>query len=301
MAMWSERLEMLASLAVESRVLADVGCDHGFFALEMLRRGICSRAIAMEVARGPLEAARRHLVKAGLGERVEFRLSDGLEALRTGEADLLCLAGIGGDLMGRILEMYPARTRSFGRLLCQPQSHLPAFRLFALCNGLRIEQEAMVWEGGKPYTALALEPSEAGVAPEALWPVGLPDVADPQAKISLEGNPPWEEADARGAGKTPEEVGMYAMARAKSDFAALELQSPEGKQALFRIRLRFGPMLLEQSHPALERWLQRELEAAARLEAHLLEAGGEGCGEALLRNREMQSDIRRALEVYFGC
>ena len=105
----SKRLETIigmvsqwASHRGEEISVADVGTDHGFVPAALVERGIAKRALAMDVGRGPLLRAQEHVRKRGLEDRIELRLSDGLTLLSPGEADVVVLSGMGGELILRI-------------------------------------------------------------------------------------------------------------------------------------------------------------------------------------------------------
>ncbi len=85
----SARLQMNADLVPLGSRIADIGCDHGFVSIYLAEERICDRILALDIREGPLSAARRNIAAAGLSDRIECRLSDGLEKLRPGEADTL--------------------------------------------------------------------------------------------------------------------------------------------------------------------------------------------------------------------
>ncbi len=148
------RLRMLASLVTPGNRVADVGCDHGFLPIWLVQNGVIPGALAMDVRRGPLEAAREHIEACGLGDYIELRCSDGLAAYRAGEAKTLVCAGMGGRLMQRILAQDMGKARGFGELILQPQSQLREFRAFLREEGFEILREEAVCEDGKDYFAM---------------------------------------------------------------------------------------------------------------------------------------------------
>ena len=85
-------------------VVADVGCDHAYVSIALVARRIARKVIAMDVRKGPLAIAADNINEAGLTERIELRLGDGLAMLRRDEADAIVIAGMGGLLTKRILE-----------------------------------------------------------------------------------------------------------------------------------------------------------------------------------------------------
>lgn len=147
----SDRLKMLANLVTPGNRVADIGCDHGYLSIYLVENGIAPSAIAMDVRRGPLAAARAHIAEAGLESSIETRLSDGLEKLEMGEADAIICAGMGGKLMQRILTEGMERAREAKELILQPQSEMAEFRAFLQENGFRTIAEDACLEDGKYY------------------------------------------------------------------------------------------------------------------------------------------------------
>ncbi|MCM1044572.1 MAG: class I SAM-dependent methyltransferase [Candidatus Gastranaerophilales bacterium] len=147
----SGRLQTLCGMVTPGKTVVDVGCDHAYADIFLIRQGICPKALAMDVRKGPLAGAREHVKDCGVEPYIEIRLSDGLEAYRTGEASVLICAGMGGRLMQRILERDKAKTESFDELILQPQSELAEFRAFLRVNGYFLLREEALVEGGKYY------------------------------------------------------------------------------------------------------------------------------------------------------
>ena len=75
----SERLLVIASLVTPGLRLADVGCDHGLLSLYLLGNQTVPYAIGMDLREGPLSRAQENAVREHLGDRIVFRLSDGLD------------------------------------------------------------------------------------------------------------------------------------------------------------------------------------------------------------------------------
>ena len=147
----SKRLHAVASLAGACNTLADVGTDHGYIPVYLVGCKRAKRAVAMDINPGTLQRAQEHIEAYGLQALIETRLSDGMAALQVGEADKIVVAGMGGNLMQRILKQGEAAARAAQGLVLQPQSEIAAFRGFLWENGYRIVEEDMVCEDGKYY------------------------------------------------------------------------------------------------------------------------------------------------------
>ena len=74
----SRRLEALIRLVPEGSAVLDVGCDHAYVPIALVERGISPCAVASDVRPGPLQAAREHILEAGLSEKIRTRLADGV-------------------------------------------------------------------------------------------------------------------------------------------------------------------------------------------------------------------------------
>ena len=147
----SPRLLAVSDLVSCTGCLADVGTDHGYIPIYLTETGRITRAVAMDINRGPLERAREHIRQKGLEDRIETRLSDGVMALRPGEAQTVVIAGMGGGLICSILREGRKILSHTQECILQPQSEIEQVRRFLQEEGYSILQEDMVYEDGKYY------------------------------------------------------------------------------------------------------------------------------------------------------
>ena len=134
----------------KSQTLADVGCDHGYLTIALLEGQVVDKAIAMDVNKGPLASAKANISQANLTDKVSFRLSDGLAKLKVDEADVICICGMGGALIQRILSSQLSVARSAECLILEPQSEYRMLREF-LAREHSIIDEMLCTEEGKIY------------------------------------------------------------------------------------------------------------------------------------------------------
>lgn len=170
----SKRLLCCAALVPAGSRVADIGTDHGYLGIYLLKNGLAAHVLACDLRPMPLQTARENAARFGVGEAMEFRLSDGLEKLSPDSADTIVCAGMGGDLIVRILAACPWIQNGAYRLILQPQSAGQALRLWLAENGFALEQELPVRDGGFLYTVLSarydglartLSPGEQFVSP----------------------------------------------------------------------------------------------------------------------------------------
>ena len=88
----SPRLAACASLLRPGRALIDVGTDHAYLPIWLLKAGLIPQAVACDVKPGPLKAAQRHAKLYQVGEELRLVLSDGLQALGPADGDDIVIA-----------------------------------------------------------------------------------------------------------------------------------------------------------------------------------------------------------------
>lgn len=134
--------------------LIDVGTDHGYLPIELLRRGYQGCLYASDIRSGPLQAAVRSAQEAGLEDCIEFRLADGLDGCDPDTVDTIVIAGMGGDTICGILDraewcMDPRYT-----LVLQPMTRAEVLRYWLINNEFEILEEDLAEDAGILYSVL---------------------------------------------------------------------------------------------------------------------------------------------------
>lgn len=149
--MLDKRLKLCADMVKGNRV-CDVGTDHAYLIAELLSSGKCDTAVAADINEGPLSAARINLEKAGVTERVDVILSDGLKNVpQEGITDIV-IAGMGGELIAKILS--ECDWLAGKNLILQPMSKSDYLLRWLWENGFEILKRQAVCEGKFCYTAI---------------------------------------------------------------------------------------------------------------------------------------------------
>lgn len=156
----SGRMNAVASLVTAGSRLADIGTDHAYIPICLVKNARIPAAIAMDVNQGPLLRAENNIKEQGLESLICTRLSDGFAALKPGEADAAVIAGMGGALMVRILREGMEIVRSLKECILQPQSEIDMVRAFLLKEGFLFITEKIVKEDGKYYFMMKVLPPE---------------------------------------------------------------------------------------------------------------------------------------------
>ncbi len=139
--MLDDRLQAVADFVPPASSVADIGTDHGYLAIELLKINSTRKVIAADLNAGPCQAARRTISEAGFSDSIEVRQGDGLAALTPGEVDTVCIAGMGGKLEADILEAQPDVTAKLQCLVLQPQNGFEYLRGWLYDHNWHIESK----------------------------------------------------------------------------------------------------------------------------------------------------------------
>lgn len=157
----SERMQAVFDMVEPCDTAADIGCDHGFVSIALVKEGIAKKVLACDVNEGPIKAATQNVRQAGLSDSIETRLSDGLHKIKTDDCvDTLIIAGMGGRLMIKILSEGEEILKNVRQLVLQPQSELFLVRKYIRDIGFYIEKEKFLKDEGKFYWVMDIRKGE---------------------------------------------------------------------------------------------------------------------------------------------
>lgn len=156
----SPRLEAIIEEVNNDLPLADIGTDHCYIPIELIKRGLIPRAVATDINVSPLNRAEREVLKNGLEEKIDLRLGFGLKALDEDEVGQVVISGMGGREIESILKERIDFSKSFKRLILQPMTQQEELRAFLLNNGFEIINERVISEGKFSYQIITAEPGE---------------------------------------------------------------------------------------------------------------------------------------------
>lgn len=146
------RLNTLAKMVDPGSRVADIGTDHAYLPIELVKNGKIDYAIASDVAEGPLENAKNDIAAAGLTEQIETRLGSGLETVtHADQIDTVVIAGMGGKLMTDILDRAWSKDAQFKTLVLEPNIGEAGVRNWLMMHNYKIISEKLIAEAGHTY------------------------------------------------------------------------------------------------------------------------------------------------------
>lgn len=154
-----DRLLLIASMVREGAVPLDVGTDHAYVPIYLIKSGICQRAVASDVNRQPLTNACANAQRFGVFEKINFCLGNGIVDVhpeRYGVTDII-IAGMGGELIAEIIEKSDYTRIPGVRLILQPMSSLQELRGYLAEMGYATISEKLCRASDKYYTCIVCE------------------------------------------------------------------------------------------------------------------------------------------------
>ena len=135
------RLKAVMQFVTKGARIADIGTDHGYLAIELIREKNCEKVIATDKNKLPLESSRKNIIDAGFQDKIDLRLGDGLTVLKIDEIDEICIAGLGGSLIVDILKNSPEIVNSVKKIIIQPMNAVDKVREFMQENNYFVYDE----------------------------------------------------------------------------------------------------------------------------------------------------------------
>ena len=149
----SLRLETILGLIPKDAKVCDVGTDHAFLPIALIKRGKAKSVIATDINQKPLKKAEENIKKAE-AQNISLRLCDGISGVNKGEADTFVIAGIGGEVIWGIISRSMEILKDNATLVLQPTTSPEFLRKNLYENGFSLLSETPISENGKLYSVM---------------------------------------------------------------------------------------------------------------------------------------------------
>lgn len=141
-------------------VIMDVGTDHGYIAIELIKRNLADKVIASDINKDPLNKAKLNVSLEGLSNKIELRLGGGLTPVKDKEVNGVLIAGMGGNLIRDILENDIKKVKNMDYLVLQPAQNPEVLREYLYISDYEIIDEDVCFDEGKYYEVFKVKYKE---------------------------------------------------------------------------------------------------------------------------------------------
>lgn len=149
----TKRFEALLSFVPKCKCIADIGSDHGKLSVLLLKNQKAKKIIATDISAKSLQKTIDLVQKLNLVDKIDCRLGNGLEPIKSSEADCIVIAGLGGREIANILSSPKAKSDKIIYVLQPVQSSI-YLREFLNNNNFVVNKDKCIFENGKYYDIL---------------------------------------------------------------------------------------------------------------------------------------------------
>lgn len=159
--MLSKRLNKVLTYINNTDKLVDVGCDHGYLAIEAINKGV-KLVQLVDNKTMPLDCAKHNLEKLNRLQDVEviFTLASGLTKIDD-RINVATICGMGGDLIAQIIEESFEKAKALDSLILQANTKDEHLRLYLINKGFTIIDESFIKDKNKYYPIIVAKYSGA--------------------------------------------------------------------------------------------------------------------------------------------
>lgn len=139
--MLSLRLKTIADLVDKDSVIADVGTDHAYLPIYLIKENIIKKAIASDISPKVIENAQKNVQKYHLEDQISLYISDGLKKIKE-NYNFLVIAGMGSSTIKKIL----SNQNLPNKIIIQSNNNLAELRKFMNQLNYKIVIERVIFD-----------------------------------------------------------------------------------------------------------------------------------------------------------
>lgn len=152
----NNRLKKIGDLVDANSFCLDVGCDHAFLDIYLVKQDKNIKAVASDIAEGPINSAKENIKRENLEDKIEVRLGNGLDTYSSG-IDTVIISGMGGRNMIGIFKNNLSITKKLDTIIISPNNYQEDVKRFLVKCGFYIDDELLVKEGKFIYQIIKLK------------------------------------------------------------------------------------------------------------------------------------------------
>lgn len=147
----SKRLKAISRLVTDVKTMVDIGCDHAYLPIYLVKNKIIDRAIATDISRGAIDIAVNNIKKNGLENQIKTYLCDGIQNIDVSSYECMNISGMGGITIINILKDSREKLNTFKKFILSPQSEEEEFLEGIKSLGLEVYDEEFIKDNNKFY------------------------------------------------------------------------------------------------------------------------------------------------------
>lgn len=148
------RMEAIYGMVRRGVTVCDVGTDHAIIPIELVKTGVCPSAIATDISAPSLEKGAQNIKKAGCAGKIKTYCTNGTLSVPFDKKMDFIIAGMGGELIVKIISQDERLKNSDFRFILQPMTRAEELRTFLAENGFKMLSESKAEGDGRIYAVI---------------------------------------------------------------------------------------------------------------------------------------------------
>ncbi|MCY6371801.1 tRNA (adenine(22)-N(1))-methyltransferase [Clostridium ganghwense] len=165
----SNRLKVIGEMVDNCEVICDIGTDHAYLPIYLIKKYVCNKAVASDINKGPVEKAKFNVKREGLSDKISCRLGGGFTTIKPFEVDGAVIAGMGGNLIRDIIEERKNVFQSLKFVILQPVQNPEILRQYIYEVGYDIIDEELCFDEDKYYEIIKIKYNNKPIKVESIY------------------------------------------------------------------------------------------------------------------------------------
>lgn len=144
----SLRLNSLVKYVNKEDVICDVGCDHAYLSIFLIKNELVKKAYISDINEKALLNGINNLKKYNLTDKIEAKVSDGINDIAP-DVNTLVISGMGANTILKILNN--EKIKQIKKIIIQANNDYDLLRNDIIKKGYYITKEDVVFENNKYY------------------------------------------------------------------------------------------------------------------------------------------------------
>lgn len=144
-----KRIKAIASLVPNDAFVLDIGTDHAYLPIYLIKNNIAKYVYASDVAEGAIKQAISNINKYSYNDKIKTFLTDGIKGIPK-DYNVITISGMGTETIKKILNS----NLFLETYIIQSNNDLYELRKFFNENDYKIEKEIIVYEGRIYYSII---------------------------------------------------------------------------------------------------------------------------------------------------
>jgi tRNA (adenine22-N1)-methyltransferase len=162
--MYNKRIKVIASLISNDDIILDIGCDHAYLPIYLIRNNIVQHAYASDISTNAIKNAINNVNKYKLENKIDLYVADGVIGIPY-NYNTIVISGMGTSNIKKIIDNAPL----VGKIVLSSNNDYYDLRIYMKDKGYKITNEIVCFDRGKYYPVIVYQLGKDNISKEELY------------------------------------------------------------------------------------------------------------------------------------